>query len=88
MMGGEEEQPPEGGAEGPEGMGGPEAPPEGGPEGAPPLAGGPEGQPPTAGSGAPLAKPNEEDIKKFNLDIDDSDREMDEEEIDYSELDE
>jgi hypothetical protein len=87
MMGGEEpldgEQPPEGGEEGPEGMGGPAGPPEGGP----PM-GGPQGPPPTAGSGSPLPKPNEEDIKKFNLNIDDSDREVDEEEIDWSEVDE
>jgi hypothetical protein len=46
----------------------------------------PQGQPPVSGSGNVLPDPSEEDIKKYNLDIKDFEQEMDEEEIDASEL--
>ena len=72
----------------------PGAPPAGGPQGmrkfmddggddmgAPPQ----DGQPPMSGSGNPLPMPEEEDIQKFNLDIQDFESEMDEEEVDRSE---
>jgi hypothetical protein len=45
-----------------------------------------QGQPPVAGSGNVLPDPSEEDIKKYDLDIKDFEQEMDEEEIDASEL--
>lgn len=44
------------------------------------------GQPPVPGSGAVLPSPAESDIKKYDLDIKDFQKEMDEEEIDYSEV--
>ena len=76
-------------------MGGEGAPP----EGPPPIAGGggpePEegaepqgGPPPTSGSGAVVPEPSQEDIKKYNLDIYDAAKDMDAEEIDFSEIDE
>jgi hypothetical protein len=51
-----------------------------------PVPGGPQGPPPQPGSGAMLPEPTEEDIKKFDLDIQDFEKEMDEEEIDHSEV--
>lgn len=73
--------------------------PEGGPQGAPPPPQGmrkymdADGEPmpnepqetPVAGSGNPLPIPEEDDIKKFNLEIQDFESEMDIEEIDRSE---
>lgn len=41
--------------------------------------------PPAAGSGNVLPQPSEDEIKKYNLDIQDYEQEMDEEEIDMSE---
>lgn len=74
---GDEQQPPEG-----------EQPPEGGqpPEemGGTPV-GGPGGPPPMSGSGMELPEPSDEEIERYNLDIKDHGKEMDEEEIDYSE---
>jgi len=49
--------------------------------GAPPQ----NGQPPMSGSGNPLPMPEEDDIQKFNLDIQNFESEMDEEEVDRSE---
>ena len=53
--------------------------------GAPVPSGQPQGPPPQ-NSGAALPTPSDEDIKKFDLDIKDFEKEMDEEEIDYSEV--
>jgi hypothetical protein len=75
MGGGPEEMPPEGDEDDPTGMGGPVPSPEGGP-----MMGG--------GTGVPLPEPTREELKKFNLEIEDSAKEMDEEEIDYSEVEE
>ena len=48
----------------------------------------PQKQPPISGSGNVLADPSEEDIKKYDLDIKDYEQEMDDEEIDASEVNE
>ena len=48
----------------------------------------PQEQPPISGSGNVLADPSEEDIKKYDLDIKDYEQEMDDEEIDASEVNE
>ena len=45
----------------------------------------PNGQPPKGGSGSVLPTPSEEDIQRFNLEIQNFESEMDEEEIDRSE---
>lgn len=44
-----------------------------------------QGPPPTPNSGGVLPQPTKEDIRKYNLDIVNYEKEMDEEEIDYSE---
>lgn len=62
-------------------MGGAPAPAPGGPQGPP------QGSPPAINSGNALPEPSPEDIKKFDLDIIDFEKEMDEEEVDYSEID-
>lgn len=55
-----------------------------------PQGGDPAGQqgppPPPQNSGAALPEPTPEEIKKFDLDIEDFEKEMDEEEKDYSEI--
>ena len=61
------------------------------PDGGDPMGGapaqGPQGPPPSGGNGGvALPEPSEEDIKAFDLDIKDYTKEMDEEDIDYSEL--
>jgi hypothetical protein len=43
------------------------------------------GSPPMSGAANPIPEPNEDDIKKFNLEIQDFESEMDEEERDVSE---
>jgi hypothetical protein len=45
----------------------------------------PQGPPPAVNSGVILPEPSPEDIKKYDLDIQDFSKEMDEEEIDRSE---
>lgn len=50
-----------------------------------PMAAPPEGEPPIAGSGMALPDASDEDIQKYNLDIKDFAKEMDEEEVDRSE---
>lgn len=82
-------------------LGGQPPPPDGGmppPDGQPPMGGQPppdggmpppEGQPPMEspqGQATPLPEPEEEDIKRFNLDIKDYAKEMDQEEHDFSEV--
>jgi hypothetical protein len=81
MLGDDEEgQPPEGGDQGQ----GP--PPDMGMGGAP-AGPGPGGPPPTPQKGGVgmLPEPTDDDIRKYNLDIKDHGKEMDHEEIDYSE---
>jgi hypothetical protein len=77
--------PPEGGAPGPEGA--PPAPPieapKAGMEGGAPAP--PAGAPP-APAAKPLAEPSKEDIKKYNLEIQDYEAEQDAEDVDYSEV--
>ena len=84
---------------GPEGApGGAPASPGGAPEGAPGAPGAPEAgagaiapaAAPTPGAEAPerLPEPEEEDIRKYNLDISDYSKSMDDEEVDVGELDE
>ena len=69
----------------------PGPPPEGGPPG-PPPEGGPPGPPPENGNNQEqgqtlqLPEPTEEDIKKYDLGIEDYKQESDEEDVDYSEL--
>lgn len=96
MLGGEEgQQPPEGGM--PPGAQGqrkymdadPNDPNAGqDPMGGAPVPGGPGGpqQPPQGQGGVSLPDPEEEDIKAYDLDIKDYSKEMDQEDIDYSEL--
>jgi hypothetical protein len=43
-------------------------------------------QKPVAGSANVLPMPSEEDIKRFNLDIQNFEKDMDEEEVDLSEI--
>lgn len=65
-----------------------EAAPEAAPEGTPPEAA-PEGTPPeaeAAPAGTPLAEPDNEDVKKYDLEIRNPGKDQDEEEIDYSEV--
>lgn len=52
----------------------------------PMMAGSPSGMPPKSGSGTTLPEPSEDDIKRYDLDIKDFEKEMDEEEVDQSEL--
>lgn len=58
----------------------------GDPMGGAPVPGGPQQGPPAPNSGAALPDPSDEDIRKFDLEIKDFEKEMDEEEIDYSEI--
>jgi hypothetical protein len=50
------------------------------------MSQGPQGPPPMTGSANPIQDPSEEDIDRFNLEIQDFESEMDEEEQDFSEL--
>ena len=73
---GPEGQPPPGGEQPP---GGPEA-------GGAPVPGGPQPQGGGGGASAALAEPTPEEIKKYNLEIQNYASQIDDEEIDYSEL--
>jgi hypothetical protein len=73
--------PPEGGGMPP--MGG--APVPGGPPMPPPPQGG-AGMMPPAGQGQPIPEPTEEEIIKYDMEIQDYEAEQDEEDIDYSEV--
>jgi hypothetical protein len=61
--------------------------PEGGdPMGGAPVGGPMGGPPPAPNSGGALPDPSKEEIKKYDLDIRDFEKEMDEPEVDYSEI--
>jgi len=82
MPGGDGQQPP------PEGQEGQQPPPEGGQQ--PPEGGDqglPQGGQKPQGGGPPLETPSSEDVKKFDLGIEDFGSGKDEEDIDYSEED-